>query len=274
MRRGILTIVCSLALTACAQAAGSEVERISDAAIDVGTAPPIPQVVESTTTIPDRSTTTPKLERPIYEGFAAELGETASLVAATRGATVVYDGPGSETELLTLNATTILGTGTVLSVVGEGPNGWLEVLLPVRPNDGTGWIRPDDVELYVVEGHITIDLSDRELNYIVNGETVLTSTVAVGKPHYPTPTGHFFVTDSVAVSSAGGPWGPHALGLSARSETITEFNGGDGIIGIHGTNNPSSIGKAASLGCVRLPNDLITELFNMVPIGTTVEIRA
>jgi lipoprotein-anchoring transpeptidase ErfK/SrfK len=70
------------------------------------------------------------------------------------------------------------------------------------------------------------------------------------------------------------PWGPHALGLSGRSDSISEYNGGDGIIGIHGTNRPASIGEAASLGCVRLPNDVITLIHQMVPIGTPVEIRA
>ncbi|HEY6627827.1 MAG TPA: L,D-transpeptidase, partial [Acidimicrobiia bacterium] len=69
-------------------------------------------------------------------------------------------------------------------------------------------------------------------------------------------------------------WGPHAFGLSARSETITEYNGGDGIIGIHGTNRPGSIGNAASLGCVRVPNEMITKLHGMVPIGTPVTITA
>jgi lipoprotein-anchoring transpeptidase ErfK/SrfK len=78
----------------------------------------------------------------------------------------------------------------------------------------------------------------------------------------------------VRVARAGGPWGPAALGLSARSDTITEFNGGDGIVGIHGTNRPGSIGQAASLGCIRLPNDVILQLHELVPIGTPVEIRA
>jgi lipoprotein-anchoring transpeptidase ErfK/SrfK len=64
------------------------------------------------------------------------------------------------------------------------------------------------------------------------------------------------------------------LGLSARSDTVTEFNGGDGIIGIHGTNNPGSIGHAASLGCVRVPNEVITEIASLVPLGTPVLISS
>jgi lipoprotein-anchoring transpeptidase ErfK/SrfK len=62
--------------------------------------------------------------------------------------------------------------------------------------------------------------------------------------------------------------------LSARSDTVTEFNGGDGIIGIHGTNRPNSIGEAQSLGCVRLPNDVILELSELLSVGSPVTIKA
>jgi lipoprotein-anchoring transpeptidase ErfK/SrfK len=105
-------------------------------------------------------------------------------------------------------------------------------------------------------------------------EEILSTTVAVGTGGNPTPTGSFFVTDNVTLANPNSVWGPHALGLSARSDTITEFNGGDGIIGIHGTNKPGSIGNAASLGCVRVPNDIITQLHEMIPVGTPVQINA
>jgi lipoprotein-anchoring transpeptidase ErfK/SrfK len=146
-------------------------------------------------------------------------------------------------------------------------------MLPVRPNGSTGWVRADQVSLYVVDGEITVDLSDRALSYVVDGVEVLRADVGIGSVHNQTPTGEFFVTDNVSVADSNGPWGPHALGLSARSDTITEFNGGDGIIGIHGTNNPASVGDDISLGCVRLANDVIATLHEMVPIGTRVTIQ-
>ena len=131
-----------------------------------------------------------------------------------------------------------------------------------------------DAEIYVVEGRVVVDLSDRSLIYYEHGEEVLTATIAIGTSRNPTPTGEYYVTDSVTLHDPNSVWGPHALGLSARSETITEYNGGDGIIGIHGTSNPGSIGKAASLGCVRVHNDVITALHQMIPIGTPVVINA
>lgn len=212
--------------------------------------------------------------RPRYRGFDSRLPDHASLVALAKGETQVFETPNVGSTTTTMPWTTILGTVSVYAVVGEPADGWVEVMLPVRPNGTTGWIRTEDVALYVVEGRIVIDLSDRELTYYEHGDEVLTSLVAVGSERNPTPTGDFYVTDSVTMGYEGSPWGPHALGLSARSETITEYNGGDGIIGIHGTNRSSSIGEAASLGCVRLDNDMITALHEMVPIGTPVEIRA
>ena len=176
--------------------------------------------------------------------------------------------------MLVLPKTTILGTTTVLALVDEPVDGWAEVMLPTRPNGTTGWISLDTVALYVVGGRIEVDLSDRELVYYVGEDEHFKTTVAIGTSANPTPTGSFFVTDSVRVGNSSGPWGPAALGLSARSDTVTEFNGGDGIVGIHGTNRPGLIGQAVSLGCIRLSNDMISALHSMVPIGTPVEIRA
>jgi lipoprotein-anchoring transpeptidase ErfK/SrfK len=130
------------------------------------------------------------------------------------------------------------------------------------------------MSIVAVEGSVEVDLSERTLTYREGIIDVLTTEIGVGSSSNPTPTGHFFVTDTVTMADPDSAWGPHALGLSARSDTITEYNGGDGIIGIHGTNSPWSIGQASSLGCIRVPNDVITTLHGMVRLGTPVEIEA
>jgi lipoprotein-anchoring transpeptidase ErfK/SrfK len=135
-------------------------------------------------------------------------------------------------------------------------------------------VETDHLSFYIADGEIVVDLSARRLTYLVDGVEVLGTDVGVGSDYNATPTGTYFVTDSVTITDPTSPWGPHALGLSARSDSITEFNGGDGIIGIHGTNNPGSIGDNISLGCIRLPNDVIAALHEMVPIGTRVTINA
>ena len=231
--------------------------------------------VESTAELGDPPLASPVVDtRSQYAGFGSLTAQSQTLVALARGDIEVFAAPGDAETHLTIPWTTILGTVTVLTVIDQPSADWIEVMLPVRPNGSTGFLRTGEVEIYAVGGKIFVDLSERTLTYTLGDNEILTTTIAVGASSNPTPTGTFFVTDSVTLSNSNSPWGPHALGLSARSDTITEFNGGDGIIGIHGTNNPSSIGTAASLGCVRLPNELITLLHRMVPIGTPVEIRA
>ncbi len=232
-------------------------------------------IVSTTTTMPATTTTVPPEVRATFPGIdTAMLPEDTALVGMARGELDVYAAPEDDEPILALPATTILETVTVVTIV-EGPiEGWARVMLPVRPNGSEGWVRTADIEIYVVEGRLLVDLSEKTITYYRGGEVMLSSTVAVGTGRNPTPTGHFFVTDNVTMANPNSPWGPHALGLSGRSDTITEYNGGDGIIGIHGTNRPDSIGQAASLGCVRLPNDVITAIHQMVSIGTPVEIRA
>lgn len=229
------------------------------------------RVATTTSTTAAPVPASPEQER--YPGFLATTEEHPTLAAMTRGDIPVYAGPDGVEPIMTLEGTTILGTVTVVSVIGDLEGQRIQVMLPGRPNGHTGWVDIGLVDLYPVDGEIVIDLSERTLTFS-SSETSLTTSVTVGSSHNPTPTGTFFVTDSVKVADPHGPWGPRALGLSARSDTITEFNGGDGIIGIHGTNRPDRIGEAASLGCVRLPNDVITRLHELVALGTPVVIEA
>jgi lipoprotein-anchoring transpeptidase ErfK/SrfK len=185
----------------------------------------------------------------------------------------VFGAPGDPEPSRVLPAKTILGTPTVVLVTG-GSDAWLEVLVPGRPNGETGWIRAIDVERYEVRRQAVIDLTTRTLQ-VLEGERVIFETqVGIGGPSSPTPTGSFFITDAVRITAPTGAWGPYAFGLSARSDTVTEFNGGDGIIGIHGTNRPTSIGEAQSLGCVRLDNEVMLELAELLSVGSPVTIKA
>jgi len=262
MRRALLPLTLALSLAGC----GGRVEAVQVIA---------PPEVPSTSPAPIAPPTTLAQPQPLFGGLStATVPAHTTLVAMTVGDTDIYETRTSTQPMLTMPHTTLLGTITVLEVV-EGPtDGWALVRLPVRPNGTQGWVRAEDLMLYVVDSKVEIDLSDRTLTYYEGGEEVLSTAVAVGSDRNPTPVGEFFVTDNVTLANPGSPWGPHAFGISARSDTITEYNGGDGIIGIHGTNRPASIGNAASLGCVRVPNEVITTLHEIVPIGTPVEITA
>jgi lipoprotein-anchoring transpeptidase ErfK/SrfK len=161
---------------------------------------------------------------------------------------------------------------TLLVTAVQG--GWLQVYLPERPNESTGWISHTDVTLATDAEHIVVNLSARQVTLYRDGGQVFQASVAVGSPDSPTPTGHFFVTEVLQLTDPGDAYGPYALGLSGFSNTYYSFDGGPGQIAIHGTNQPQVIGGYASHGCVRLTNPEITALATQVPGGTPVDIVA
>jgi lipoprotein-anchoring transpeptidase ErfK/SrfK len=149
---------------------------------------------------------------------------------------------------------------------------WYRVLLPVRPNGASGWIRAAAVRPYVVDTRIVVDRAARRLVLERNGRVVRRIVAGVGEAGTPTPLGSFYVVERLFTPRAGGPYGPGALGLSAFSPTLTGWTRG-GPIAIHGTDEASSVGQAWSHGCVRLANSRIAQLLQEVPAGTPVTIR-
>lgn len=107
---------------------------------------------------------------------------------------------------------------------------------------------------------ILIDTKNKSLTLYKDAEYFKTYPIAVGKSNTPTPKGKFKIISKSM--NPGGPFGARWMGLSTPG----------GHYGIHGTNNPSSIGKNVSKGCVRLLNKNVIELYDIVDIGTEVEI--
>jgi len=172
---------------------------------------------------------------------------------------------------------TPLGSPTTLLVLDhEGPDHdeWVQVALASRPNGSQGWIDADDVTEQTDDMAVEVRLHDHVMRVTRDGELAVETPVAVGAEATPTPTGRFYVTDVIDTGRPNGAYGPFALGLSAHSDVLDQFAGGDGQIGIHGTNEPASIGTSASHGCVRVPNEVITALAGNVPLGTPVTITA
>jgi len=106
------------------------------------------------------------------------------------------------------------------------------------------------------------------------GKLILRTTVGIGSPRTPTPTGSFFVDERYRLASASGPFGPDALGISAHSIALQDVWPEHGPIALHGTNEPWTIGRAASYGCIHLANAVMRRLFRLAPDGTPVLIKA
>lgn len=149
---------------------------------------------------------------------------------------------------------------------------WLEVYLPVRPNGSSGWIRAGDVELAVDDYRVEVAIGAHRIRVFKGGEVVLDEPVGVGTNDTPTPGGVFYLKELIQPPDPNGPYGPYAYGLSGFSNVLSSFAGGDGVIGIHGTNDPSSIGRDVSHGCIRMSNEGITRLAGLLPLGTPVSI--
>jgi len=154
--------------------------------------------------------------------------------------------------------------------VHEDAGEWLRVSLPVRPNGSSGWIRAADVEVTTTSFRIEIDVSNHRLVVWRDGQVLIDDPVAIGTGETPTPIGSFFLTELLQPPEPDGPYGTYAYGLSGFSETLTSFNGGEGVIGIHGTNEPASLGTNVSHGCVRLANETISAMAGYLPLGTPV----
>lgn len=149
---------------------------------------------------------------------------------------------------------------------------WLQVHLPTRPNLGTGWVRARDVRLAQTTYRLQVRLRSHRLVLWRGRHAVIRTRIGTGRAVSPTPTGRYYVTDLIRPTDPRGFFGPYALGLSAHSRVYTRFEGGDGQIGVHGTNAPSGLGQDVSHGCIRVANAVITRIARRVPLGTPVEI--
>ncbi|MDD3704584.1 MAG: L,D-transpeptidase [Clostridiaceae bacterium] len=105
---------------------------------------------------------------------------------------------------------------------------------------------------------MTISIRAKLLTLYRTGIMFKAYPIATGKLTTPTPTGIFTIVNKQV--NPGGPFGTRWMGLSKPH------------YGIHGTNNPPSIGTSASNGCVRMFNRDVEDLFSYVGVGTAVRI--
>ncbi len=152
--------------------------------------------------------------------------------------------------------------------------GWVQVQLPIRPNGSTGWVRARDVRLTGLSYRLEVRRAAHRLAVFRFGRLEHTYPVGIGTTDTPTPGGTFYLKELLKPPNPGGAYGPYAYGLSGFSNQLTSFAGGDGVIGIHGTDHPELVGTDVSHGCIRLRNADIIALAKRLPLGTPVTILA
>jgi len=131
---------------------------------------------------------------------------------------------------------------------------------------------PDVQEQTTPQRVLVLSIPDRKLAVTEGGRLLKLFDVAVGKPSTPSPTGEMKIINKVANPTyyhrgmvvppgKSNPLGNRWMGLSAQG------------YGIHGTNEQSSVGKAASHGCIRMRKHDVEELFTLVRVGDVVVIH-
>ncbi len=156
---------------------------------------------------------------------------------------------------------------------------WLQVRLPTRPNVAKGWIEAGRVQPSATPWRIDVRLRPRTVTLLRAGRRVARYRAVVGAPGTPTPRGLFALVEAYAnpASDFLGRW---VVTLTAHSDVLQRYDGGDGRVALHGRGGASlrdPLGSAASHGCVRLSNAAISSVVRRIGQaaipGTPVRIR-
>lgn len=205
--------------------------------------------------------------------------EPSVIATATADSIDVFTEPDQAEPEQTITAEQVVslpGQIPLTFLVIEQQDDWLHVYLPVRPNGSSGWVRASEVNLATTEYKVEVRLADHKLLLHKGDEVVMEVAVGVGREEVPTPGGVYYIKELLQPPTPGGTYGAYAYGLSGYSPVLESFAGGTGVIGIHGTNEPDSVGSDASHGCIRMLDADITRMVTEfgLPLGTPVEIVA
>ncbi|MCK1992161.1 L,D-transpeptidase family protein [Peribacillus muralis] len=143
---------------------------------------------------------------------------------------------------------------SLASIILANPTINPNVIYPGQAIVIPGFPPPDSIPY-----QIDVSINNRTLKLLNNGVLQKQYPIAVGRILYGTPVGQFIIINKAP--NPGGPFGTMWMSLSKEH------------YGIHGTNDPSSIGKAVSKGCIRMYNKDVEALSKIVPIGTLVTIH-
>jgi len=181
--------------------------------------------------------------------------------------------------LFTVAPVSAWGTSTELLVLGSRVDAaghpWLRVRLDYRPNGFAAWIDEEDTVMYRDPWRIVVSRERREVRVYDADRLERTFAAVVGKPSTPTPAGLFAIAAELPQPDPGQFEGSWVLPLTAHSEVLRTFEGGDGQVALHGRGGASladPLHSARSHGCVRLANAAIGWIAGHVPVGTPVRI--
>lgn len=224
---------------------------------------------------------------PTERGARADAGDAAGQGALAPGSTwaanvkaevtsvAIYDSAEATEPSQTLSNPDEYGTPRAFLVDGADAGGArLPVFLPVPPNGSKGWVDAADVELVQNPYRVRVEVGAHRLTVTEGEETLVGTTVGVGRDGRETPPGNYYVMNLFQPPNPDGDYGTFFFAISGfptEVEVLADF-GEDAVIGIHGTNDPGALGTDVSSGCIRVANDVISQMAGILPLGTPVEI--
>ena len=135
-------------------------------------------------------------------------------------------------------------------------------------------MKQTDVRLSQHRWRIVVELAAYRLTVFQGPDVVRVETIGIGTAGTPTPGGRWFTTELLKPLNPDGPYGSFAFGLSGFTGAEDGPAAAYGQLGLHGTNDPSTLGRNASLGCLRMSNEAISALATQLPLGVPVDVRA
>lgn len=132
---------------------------------------------------------------------------------------------------------------------------------------------------YAGDYKILINIPSKSLELLRNDRILKTYAIGVGKANFPTPIGNFRVISKVIQPGWENPY--KSVGKARKNpgrknplgtRWIGFYKDKTGVYGIHGTNEPSSVGKYSSHGCIRMRIKESEDLFSRVDINTPVQV--
>jgi lipoprotein-anchoring transpeptidase ErfK/SrfK len=153
------------------------------------------------------------------------------------------------------------------------PDGrWGRVEIPYVWPRRHGWIALRGLAQRSTNVQVHVDLSEHRITVTKFGRVLFGMPAATGSAASPTPIGEYFVTDRIAFS--GGYLGTFAFGISGIQPRLPAGWSGGNQLAIHGTNDPSSIGRSVSAGCLRVSERSLDRLKPLLQLGTPVIVVA
>jgi hypothetical protein len=224
---------------------------------------------------PPDGVTRPDDARSSDETVPTRAGRTFHVAQAVDAQLVVRASPQHSADIIaTLATTDRLGGSIVCLVRQELGDDWVQVDLPTSAAGATGWVARDDVTLTRHNFRIEVARGPHTLTVYTGDDVALTAPVALG-PDAPPAGARLFVTDLVQPAAGSvGPYGMYAYNLSGPAPDLAAYVNGTGVVAVHGTTDPATLGGDAPQGAIAVDGTVITAMVDTIglPLGTPVDV--